>query len=395
MNALTTTPADSPPIALSNREAQQSSTSQAPRAFNGYFVIIPLATALALLTALECGGSILHPASLVYGAVLWGWWAVFACVLGRLAPHLPLVSNLSVKGVLSHLAIGSALALSHLYFLWAIGFPLGWGPEGSKFMWGYLFNINRFGIEYLIYGFIIGITGVLQYQLRAQRESMRSLELEKQLSTAHLRALQAQLEPHFLFNTLNAITTLVELGRQQQAVEILFHLNAILKSTLKRTTPEKVPLAQELEMIDNYLSIEQVRFADRLRVEIKVDPGALDGLVPCFLLQPIVENAIRHGIAPSINEGIVVASARREGSTLHLRVRDTGSGGGESDPGMPTDTDTASIVVRTHDGHGIGLRNTRERLVHFYQENFQMRAEPHSEGGFEVAISIPYESVSR
>jgi hypothetical protein len=395
MDALTTTPPDSPPVALSNRKTKRSSTPQAPRAFNGYFVIIPLATALALLTAMECGGSIMHPASLVYGAVLWGWWAVFACVLGRLAPHLPLVSNLSAKGVLTHLAIGSALALSHLYFLWVIGFPLGWGREGPEVMWGYLFNMNRFGIEFLIYGFIIGITGVLQYQLRAQRESMRSLELERQLSTAHLRALQAQLEPHFLFNTLNAITTLVELGRQQQAVEILSHLNAILKSTLKRSTPEKVPLAQELELIDNYLAIEQVRFADRLRVEIRVDPGALDGLVPCFLLQPIVENAIRHGIAPSINEGVVVASARREGSTLHLRVRDTGSGACDSDPGMPTGTGAASVAVRPHDGHGIGLRNTRERLVHFYQEDFQMRAEPHSEGGFEVAISIPYEPVSR
>jgi signal transduction histidine kinase len=377
---------------------QRSSTPQDPRAFNGYFVIIPLATVLALLTALECGGSIMHPASLVYGAVLWGWWALFACVIGRLAPRLPLVSNLSVKAVFTHLAIGSALALTHLYFLWVIGFPLGWGPEGSAFMWRYLFNINRFGIEFLIYGFIIGITGVLQYQLRAQRESMRSLELEKQLSTAHLRALQAQLEPHFLFNTLNAITTLVELGRQQQAVEMLSHLNAILKSTLKRSTPEKVPLAQELEMIDNYLAIEQVRFADRLQVEIKVDPDALDGLVPCFLLQPIVENAIRHGIAPSINEGVVVASARREGPTLHLRVRDTGSslrnsnciasqetksGTGETSAGSP------------HNGHGIGLRNTRERLVHFYQDAFQMRAEPLSGGGFEVAISFPYEPLAR
>jgi LytS/YehU family sensor histidine kinase len=231
--------------------------------------------------------------------------------------------------------------------------------------------------------------------LQAQRESMRALELERQLSTAHLRALQAQLEPHFLFNTLNAITTLVELGRQQQAAEILSHLNAILKSTLKRSTPEKVPLAQELELIDNYLAIEQVRFADRLRVEIKVDPGALDGLVPCFLLQPIVENAIRHGIAPSINEGIVVATARREGSTLHLRVRDTGSGNSDSIASGDVLTHAASTAVRPHDGHGIGLRNTRERLVHFYQDEFEMRAEPHNEGGFEVAISIPYEPVSR
>jgi hypothetical protein len=401
MTALTTTPLDSPPVALCDRESRRSSTPQSPRvprAFNGYFVIIPLATALALLTALECGGSPMHPASLVYGAVLWGWWAIFACVLGRLAPRLPLVSTLSVKGVLAHLAIGSALALSHLYLLWVIGFPLGWGPAAAEFMWGYLFNINRFGIEFLVYGFIIGITGVLQHQLRAQRESIRSLELEKQLSSAHLRALQAQLEPHFLFNTLNAITTLVELGRQQQAVEMLFHLNAILKSTLKRSTPEKVPLAQELEMIDNYLAIEQVRFADRLRVEIKVDPGALDGLVPCFLLQPIVENAIRHGIAPSVKEGVVVASARREGSTLQLLVRDTGAGVCGSDPRASRDTATSAITAsaarQPHEGHGIGLRNTRERLNHFYRDDFQMRAEPQSDGGYEVAITIPYEPVS-
>src|SRR6202035_4347447 len=111
---------------------------------------------------------------------------------------------------------------------------------------------------------------------------MRSLELQRQLSTAHLRALQMQLEPHFLFNTLNAITTLVELGRQKAAAEMLNHLNAILKSTLSRRTPEKVPLSQELELVGNYLAIEQVRFADRLRVQFDVDPCAIDGLVPCF-----------------------------------------------------------------------------------------------------------------
>ena len=397
MNALTTAPPNSPSVNSHNTEAQPSSTPQAPRPFNGYFIIIPLATALALLTALECGGSILHPASLVYGTVLWGWWALFACVLGKLAPRLPLVSTWSLKAILVHLALGSTIALTHLFLLWVIGFPLGWGPEGSTFMWKYLFNINRFGIEFLIYGFIIGITGVLQYQLRTQRESIRSIELERQLSAAHLRALQAQLEPHFLFNTLNAITTLVELGRQPEAVEMLSHLNSILKSTLKRSTPEKVPLAQELEMIDNYLAIEQVRFADRLQVQIKVDPGALDGLVPCFLLQPIVENAIRYGIAPSINEGVILASARREGSTLHLRVRDTGSRPHDPNGATLTETETTREIApanRPEAGHGIGLRNTRERLAHFYQNDFQMRAEPLLEGGFEVVISIPYESFS-
>jgi LytS/YehU family sensor histidine kinase len=239
----------------------------------------------------------------------------------------------------------------------------------------YLFNVNRYGIEILIYGFVFGIVSVLQNQVRAQRDAMRSLELERQLSAAQLQALQMQLEPHFLFNTLNSITALVELGRQKEAAEMLTHLNAILKSTLKRTTPEKVPLSQELEIVENYLAIEQARFADRLRIEIKVEPGALDGLVPCFLLQPIMENAIRHGIANCESDGLVEASARRDGDLLRLCVRDSGSG----------------ISQRPKPGSGIGLSNTRERLAHFYRDAYDMRALPLDRGGYEVAITIPYE----
>jgi hypothetical protein len=363
---------------ISEERSAGEPTAPLNKDLNGYAVIVPLSAILAFATAAECG-SVTHPASLVYGAVLWGWWGALACVLWKLAPRLPAVSRLSVKTILLHGIAGSILALVHLLMLWGIGFPFGWGVSDQHMMWGILFSINRFGLELLIYGFIIGITGIVQYKLRAQRDAMRSLELQKQLSSAHLRALQMQLEPHFLFNTLNAITTLVELGRQSEAVEMLSHLNLILKSTLKRTTPEKVPLSQELEMIDNYLAIEQIRFADRLQVQIKVDPGALDGMVPCFLLQPIVENAIRHGIAHCVNEGRVEASARREGANLHLKVRDTGM-----ETGMPA-----------QNGHGIGLKNTRERLVHFYQNDFAMMARPLTEGGFEVAITIPYEPQRR
>jgi LytS/YehU family sensor histidine kinase len=134
-------------------------------------------------------------------------------------------------------------------------------------------------------------------------------------------------------------------------------------------------LSQELELVGNYLAIEQVRFADRLRIEINVDPTAVDGLVPCFLLQPIVENAIRHGIAHCESEGLVEASAIRDGDELHMRVRDTGPG----------------LAFTQQRGHGIGLSNTRERLEHFYQDGYKMRAHPLSTGGFEVAITIPYE----
>jgi sensor histidine kinase YesM len=342
----------------------------------GHAVIFSLATALALATASECQ-SITHLPSLLYGAVLWGWWGCVASVLWKLGRHLPSVSSFSPGAISLHVLAGSLLGTAHLLLLGSLGFTVpGWQAHASALaIWMSMMNINRFGLEILIYGFVFGITGIVQFQIRAQRDAMHSLELQRQLSAAHLRALQMQLEPHFLFNTLNALTTLVELGRQKEAAEMLSHLNAILKSTLVRTTPEKVPLSQELEMVENYLAIEQARFADRLRIEIKVDPSALDGLVPCFLLQPIVENAIRHGIAHCENEGVVEASAKRDGRSLHLRVRDSGAGPG----------------AQAKNGHGIGLRNTRERLAHFYPDAYEMEARPFERGGFEVAITIPYE----
>jgi len=310
----------------------------------------------------------------MYGTLLWIWWAVIATVLWGLSRRWPVVTSFSPWAIAAHMAAGSILGYAHLLLLWSVCFPPADQTLQARH---YLFNVNRFGIEILIYGFVFASTGIIQFRFRAQREAIRSLDLERQLSAAHLQALQMQLEPHFLFNTLNAITTLVELGRQQQAAEMLSHLNAILKTTLQRTAPEKVPLAQELEIVENYLAIEQVRFADRLRLDLRVDPGALDALIPCFLLQPIVENAIRHGIAHCENEGLIETLARREGASLHLLVRDSGS--------SPSEQLQSA-------GHGIGLKNTRARLAHFYPHGHAMTAQPLTTGGFEVAITIPYES---
>jgi sensor histidine kinase YesM len=341
----------------------------------GFMVIALASLALALATASECR-SIFYLPSLLYGLVLWGWWGCVAGTLWTVGFNKPSLLAFSPVAISLGIFTGCGLGVVHLLLLESLGFlDADWRLHSSvRGILTSLLNINRFGIEFLIYGFVLGMIGIVQFQMRAQRDAMRSLELQKQLSDAQLRALQMQLEPHFLFNTLNAITTLVELGRQQEAAEMLGHLNAILKCTLKRTTPEKVPLAQELEVVENYLAIEQVRFADRLRIEIKVEPGALDSLVPCFLLQPIVENAIRHGIAHCESDGLVEASARRDGSLLRLEVRDSGSGrNGHAKP-----------------GNGIGLKNTRDRLAHFYQNEYTMRTQP-LERGYEVAIAIPYE----
>jgi sensor histidine kinase YesM len=317
----------------------------------------------------------------MYGAVLWGWWGCIASAIWKLGQRVPLASSFSLKTVSIHVLAGLALGVAHLLLLGSLGFTVaGWQAHATALaVWTSLLNINRLGIEFLLYGFVLGITAIIQFQIRAQRDAMKSLELQRQLSAAHLRALQMQMEPHFLFNTLNAITTLVELGRQTEALEALTHLNALLKTTLRQGTPEKIPLARELEFIENYLAIEQIRFADRLKVEMKVASAALDGLVPCFLLQPVIENAIRHGIAHLEEDGAIHTSIHREGDMLQFTVRDNGPG----------------LKVQSIPGHGIGLKNTEQRLLHFYQNAYRFAATEPKSGGFEVSITIPYERDER
>lgn len=352
--------------------------------------MIPLTMAaiLAVATAIEChaqaGGiqSLLSWGfSLAYGCALWFWWALVVYLLWRSTNRWPSALTVSFRTLVVHPLVAVGVVTLHLGFLQeATRLIVRLGPETLKGEYQGLdfFCFPRFGTGLLMYGLCWLACATVNSQLVAQRDSMRSLELERQLSSTHLRALQMQLEPHFLFNTLNAVTTLVELGHREQALETLENLHTVLKLVLKRNTPSKIPLAQELEVLESYLAIEQVRFADRLRVDINLDPSTLDGLVPCFLLQPIVENAIRHGIAHCEDSGWIETSAQRLGARMCLQVRDNGPG----------------LNGRSASGFGLGLSNTKERLTHFYQNDYEFRAFQPESGGFQVSITIPYEKAT-
>lgn len=342
-----------------------------------YIVVWSASAALAMMTANECS-SVTHLPSLLYGVVLWGWWGLLASTLWMMGKEFPSLTPFSPRLAIAHLCAAPVAAYLHLLLLWSLSYTAAPALRASALEtdWHRLMELNHFGTEILVYGFIVGVIGAIQYHSRSQRDAIHASELQRQLVSAQLQALQMQMEPHFLFNTLNAITTLVDLGRQSEAAQMLTHLNNILKATLARNMPQKVPLSQELDIVENYLAIERVRFADRLRVDIRVEQGALSGLVPSFLLQPIVENAIRHGIAHCEDQGSIETVIGHADGKLYLRVRDTG-------PGVP------AIM---QNGTGIGLKNTRERLQHFYQNRFEMRAAAMEAGGFEVAISIPFEA---
>jgi LytS/YehU family sensor histidine kinase len=234
----------------------------------------------------------------------------------------------------------------------------------------------------LNYWIVLGVQwGVLYYRRYQERSrealkfELRASELQSQLMSARLHALKMQLQPHFLFNTLNAITVLVRQQKGKDAEQMLGHLSDLLRGVLEDVDAQEVSLRRELEYLQLYLAIEQVRFPDRLRVEVSVDPETQESSVPQLILQPIVENAIRHGIGRSSSAGRILISASKVDGTVELRVQDDG-------PGLrPSDSS---------EEEGIGLANTRARLQQLYGQNARLEIENCDRGGVIVTMNIPF-----
>jgi two-component sensor histidine kinase len=238
-------------------------------------------------------------------------------------------------------------------------------------------------MDLLAYGTILGVVHSVHFYRRFREREHRALVLESNLANARLNALRGQLQPHFLFNSLNSIVTL--LRRDPRLAEsTLLSLSDLLRLALSQSERQEVALREEMQFVQRYLEIQQTRFGDRLRVEQSIEPAALDGLVPTLLLQPLVENAIRHGIEPAENNGLVRVTARRQDKTLIVTVEDDGVG-------LATSNNwTAS--ERLCNGTGIGLANLKARLQTLYGSDQKLELVPRSEGGVAVLIRIPWRS---
>lgn len=207
------------------------------------------------------------------------------------------------------------------------------------------------------------------------RQARDREQLEARLALAQLQTLKLQLQPHFLFNTLNTITALIGVD-PRVAERMVSGLSELLRLSLRNAGEQVVPLARELELLQHYVEIQQIRFRDRLTVTLDVAPDAMQALVPNFILQPLVENAIRHGIGPRAAPGHVDVRAFRENGSLHLRVADNGVG--------------ARVRRSEPSGEGIGLGNTKARLEHLYGSEHAFSAHGGADGGFVVDIVIPF-----
>ncbi|HEU0299961.1 MAG TPA: histidine kinase [Longimicrobium sp.] len=304
-------------------------------------------------------------AETVFDALL---WTVYTPVILALARRFPVQRAVLRRNLAIHAAAGLLLASAAVVLNFLVArYTYLYGPFWPRFYWVSLHY------ALLSYAAVVAAGHALEIYRRFRDREMRASQLEGQLARARLHALEMQLQPHFLFNTLNSISELVH--DDPGAAEVMIaQLGDLLRMTTDRAGREEVPLARELELVGTYLEIERTRFQDRLSVKTEVDADVMDAMVPNLVLQPLVENAVRHGLSPQVAPGTVTLAARRVGDVLRLTVRDDGRG----------------LPPRGERRERVGVGNTRSRLTQAYGAAHRFELADAPGGGTLVTIEIPY-----
>jgi hypothetical protein len=296
----------------------------------------------------------------------------------RLAARWAWEKPLSVRipigaaGVVSAALVWTALRLQT--FTWLTGEVVSVGDWGGWFF----ASVMVFGSWLFCYHAVKYYRQASEQRERARQEKVKRLEAEALFREAKMRMLQYQLNPHFLFNALNSVKARVEKGDQVSAGLMLGRIGDFLRLSLDQDEKLEHPLEEEEEMVRLYLAIEKARFGDRLEAVFVIEPEAASGVVPTLLLQPLVENAIKHGVGRSLRPTTITVSAKRRGERLHLSVEDDGGGASPPKDGFGAQRE------------GIGLANVEERLQSSYRDDYELRFGPRKSCGFEVAIDVPY-----
>lgn len=303
----------------------------------------------------------------------WYIWATFVPLVMYAARMFPLRPRI-VQALPGHLAALSGLVAIRAAIEATIATTPGLTAVDNRWIDAVIqLGFGKMWMDIMAYGTILATTHALDYYSRFRERERVAAELSVQLDLARLHALRMQLNPHFLFNAMNSVSMLVRERDHERAVDLIAGISDLLRYVLDETLGSEVPLREELGFAERYLDIERVRFSDRLDIAVDASADTAGVLVPNLILQPLVENAIRHGIAPQARAGMVRVSARALGDELVLEVRDSGRGPKDGEPGRTA---------------GIGLKNTRARLEQLHGE--AQRFELVRESGETVArIALP------
>lgn len=313
------------------------------------------------------------------GLATWYPWLVFAPMIDTLWRRFPFEGPGLRRSIVVHLFATPVFGVSWALIRWGASFTPVIDPMPLDFTWTL---IAHFPLWFLSYWVIVTVRQATYNYGRFREREVRASVLEAKLAQAQLEMLKMQLHPHFLFNTLHAISTLIHKD-PDAADEMVAQLSDLLRMTLATIGIQEVPLQQELEFLARYLEIQKTRFQDRLEVILDIPPETLDVRVPNQVLQPIVENAIRHGIDARSGQGLIEIRARATDHMLELTVRDDGPGL-RSEVRLDLQQDNAP-----RDGRGIGLANTRARLRELYGPASTLHLGNHPDGGAIVTLSLP------
>ncbi|MEL1251882.1 sensor histidine kinase [Aurantiacibacter gilvus] len=299
---------------------------------------------------------------------------VLSVIYSNLISRSPLVTWTATAVVLA-----VAVAVSAFINAWTIDVYQGGSEAGFAQL-----MLGVFYIDLTLLGAWSALYYAINFFLQVEHQADRLERLEAQATSAQLAMLRYQLNPHFLFNTLNSISTLVLLKQTEPANAMLTRLSSFLRHTLVNQPGGKVTVAQEVETLQLYLDIERMRFEERLRTEFHVDGLAARACIPSFLLQPLVENAIKYGVSAQEEGACITLSAQVIGSRLRLIVSDTG-------PGLQGTQRSAETLASQPSSTGVGLANIRDRLAQAYGEDHRFDIESPPDGGFTVIIELPFE----
>jgi sensor histidine kinase YesM len=280
----------------------------------------------------------------------------------------------AISGKLLQLALGLAFRPEEVQQALAAAGDGLWGIIGRDVL-SWIFTTLPFGV--IVYASIAAIAHAMRYFVEARERDVQMARLSEQLSGARLAALQAQVNPHFLFNSLNTIAVLTRDGNTTAAIRVIEQLSDVLRATLDRTQTNEVSLDDELELVRQYLAVEKARFSDRLQPSFDIDPAVLSAAVPSFAVQHLVENAIRHGIARRTDAGRIVVRGRRTGASLAIEVEDDGAG----------------IAPGAAELRGHGLDNTRQRLATMYPDGAASLSVAAGDRGTIARLMVPYREI--
>jgi len=302
----------------------------------------------------------------------WSWGLVTPLILW-IDTRLPFKENQLVRRVLAHLPVSVALTILYGYVAMSMGALFGLQPWSVMARPRFLALLQGLLWSWLVYWVIFGVQQTFRYYQHYLASELRLARTERSLSEARLNALRMQLDPHFLFNALNTISAQVERD-PRLARAMIEHLGDLLRLSLDARDRQEIPLAEELAFLDHYVAIQKIRFGENLLIEIQVDSEVKYALVPCLIVQPLVENAIRHGISRRGSGGTVTVTAERATNQVEIRVADDGVG-------LPPGWTIESSL-------GTGLSVTRERILGLHPDgNGRFLVRPRDGGGTEVKIS--------